>query len=148
MTKPDWNWSDRLSLQHDVMDETHQEFVALCAALSLNEPSTYLNRLDALIEHSIEHFAQEDTWMRDNNFPPAGCHQGEHDAVLQVMQEVRRRYADGEYDLGASLAEELPLWFEHHVATMDNMLAQFLISNEIAVEKSQEAKKDLISSAA
>ncbi|MFZ6798242.1 hemerythrin domain-containing protein [Undibacterium sp. Di24W] len=144
MTKPEWTWSDRLSLKHEVMDETHQEFVALCAALSLNEPATYLSRLDALINHSVEHFTQEDRWMRETNFPPAGCHQGEHDAVLQVMQEVRRRYAAGEHDLGASLAEELPLWFEHHVATMDNMLAQFLISNEISAGKLSEEKAALV----
>jgi len=143
MTKLDWAWSERLSLKHALMDDTHQEFVALCAALSLNEPSTYLDRLDALIAHSIDHFSQEDSWMRVTSFPPAGCHQGEHDAVLQVMQEVRRRYAEGEHDLGASLAEELPLWFEHHVATMDNMLAQFLISNAIVVEKSHETKTAL-----
>jgi hemerythrin len=144
MTTLEWAWSDRLSLKHDLMDETHQEFVNLCAALSLNEPASYLTRLDALIAHSIEHFEQEDTWMRDFNFPPAGCHQGEHEAVLQVMQEVRRRYADGEHDLGASLAEELPLWFEHHVATMDNMLAQFLIKNTILVEKLSETKTALV----
>ena len=108
--------------------------MTLCAALAQNEAQTpFLERLDALIEHSIEHFEQENRWMLDAGFPPAACHQGEHDAVLQVMQEVRRRFAEGETDLGLRLAEELPHWFEHHVDTMDNMLAQFLISNEIEV---------------
>jgi hemerythrin-like metal-binding protein len=139
-----WAWSDRLSLKHDVMDETHQEFVTLCAALSMNESSSpFLERLDALIAHSIEHFEQENNWMRDFAFPPAGCHQGEHDAVLEVMQEVRRRYEAGEHDLGQSLAEELPLWFEHHVDTMDNMLAQFMIANQIAVGEKEKASSQL-----
>jgi len=140
MSTQNWAWSDRLSLKHEVMDDTHQEFVTLCAALSLSETDTpFLERLDALIAHSIEHFEQENNWMRDFAFPPAGCHQGEHDAVLQVMQEVRRRYASGEHDLGQSLAEELPLWFEHHVDTMDNMLAQFMITNQIAVGDKEKA---------
>jgi hemerythrin len=135
MTTPTWGWSERLSLKHQLMDATHQEFVTLCAALAQSEEqSPFIDRLDALIEHSIEHFEQENRWMRDAGFPPAACHQGEHDAVLQVMQEVRRRFVEGERDLGERLAEELPLWFEHHVDTMDNMLAQYLISNEIAVE--------------
>jgi hemerythrin len=42
------------------------------------------------------------------------------------MSEVRRRVELGEADLGQRLAEEMPLWFEHHVDTMDNMLAQFM----------------------
>lgn len=135
MTETTWGWSDRLSLKHQLMDATHQEFVTLCAALAMSDDKLpFLERLDALIAHSIEHFEQENAWMRDAGFPPAACHQGEHDAVLQVMQEVRRRFAEGEIDLGQRLAEELPLWFEHHVDTMDNMLAQYLITNQVAVE--------------
>ena len=68
--------------------------------------------------------------MREHGFPPAACHQREHDTVLEVMSEVRRRVEMGEADLGQRLAEEMPLWFEHHVDTMDNMLAQFM-ANEV-----------------
>ncbi len=122
-----WAWSDRLSLQYPEMDATHQEFVTLCAQLSQAEDQTdYLLKLEALIAHSVQHFEQENQWMRETQFPPAGCHQTEHDTVLSLMQEVHRRVCDGEMDLADRLAEELPHWFEHHVATMDNMLAQFL----------------------
>ena len=66
--------------------------------------------------------------MTETAFPPAACHKQEHDAVLEVMQEVRRRVTSGEADLAARLAEELPHWFEHHVDTMDNMLARFMLA--------------------
>ena len=127
MTQAVWRWTERLNSNYLPMDETHQEFVTLCAALSEDKPETYLDRLDALISHSIAHFEQESQWMEENNFPPAGCHRREHDAVLEVMTEVRRRVELGEADLGQRLAEEMPLWFEHHVDTMDNMLAQFML---------------------
>ena len=127
MTQAVWGWTERLSSNYLPMDETHQEFVTLCAALSENKPETYLDRLDALISHSLDHFEQENQWMEENNFPPAACHRREHEAVLEVMTEVRRRVALGEADLGQSLAEEMPMWFEHHVDTMDNMLAQFML---------------------
>ncbi|MBI3285389.1 MAG: hemerythrin domain-containing protein [Burkholderiales bacterium] len=130
MTQTAWGWSDRLSLSYAAMDETHKEFVALCAALSENNPASFLTRLDALIVHSIAHFEQENRWMEETAFPPAACHRQEHDTVLEVMQEVRRRIADGETDLAERLAEELPHWFEHHVDTMDNMLARFMLSNQ------------------
>ncbi|MCU6435748.1 hemerythrin domain-containing protein [Undibacterium sp. Jales W-56] len=129
MSDANWGWSDRLKLQYAPMDETHQEFVILCAALSEDNPATFIARLDALIAHSVEHFEQENQWMNSHSFPPAGCHMTEHDAVLQVMREVRRRIVEaGELDLAPRLAEELPLWFEHHVDTMDNMLARFMTS--------------------
>jgi hemerythrin len=128
-----WGWSEKLNTKFQPMDETHQEFVALCAALSGEHPTSFLERLDALIVHSIAHFEQENQWMRETGFPPAACHQREHDAVLEVMQEVRSRVAAGEADLGQRLAEEMPAWFEHHVDNMDNMLAQFM-KNEMAKE--------------
>jgi len=129
MEQNSWGWSERLSLSYEPMDDTHKEFVELCAALSEDNPATFLARLDALIVHSIAHFEQENQWMAEAAFPPAGCHRQEHEAVLEVMQEVRRRVELGEADLATRLAEELPLWFEHHVDTMDNMLARFMASN-------------------
>ena len=133
MTQNTWGWSDRLNLSYAPMDDIHHEFVELCAALSENNPATFIQRLDALIAHSIEHFEQENRWMEETAFPPAGCHRQEHEAVLEVMREVRRRVEEeGDNELAARLAEELPHWFEHHVDTMDNMLAQFLINNQLA----------------
>ncbi|MBR7793509.1 hemerythrin domain-containing protein [Undibacterium sp. FT147W] len=127
MTQNTWGWSDRLSLSYAPMDDIHHEFVELCAALSENNPDTFIQRLDALIAHSIEHFEQENCWMEETAFPPAGCHRQEHEAVLEVMREVRRRVEEeGDTELAARLAEELPHWFEHHVDTMDNMLARFM----------------------
>lgn len=140
MTQVVWGWSERLFSGYSPMDETHKEFVMLCAALSENTPETFLNRLDALIAHSISHFEQENQWMEENSFPPAGCHRREHDTVLEVMTEVRRRVELGEVDLGERLAEEMPLWFEHHVDTMDNMLAQFMVKETALVELKSNAE--------
>lgn len=148
MTPAVWTWSEKLVTQFQPMDETHQEFVTLCAALARTgaHPSSFLERLDALIAHSIAHFEQENQWMSEHDFPPAACHQREHNAVLEVMQEVRHRVAAGEADLGQRLAEEMPAWFEHHVDTMDNMLARFMVdamrsamANEMASEPSNES---------
>lgn len=126
MTQNTWGWSDRLSLSYAPMDDIHHEFVELCAALSENNPDTFIQRLDALIAHSVDHFEQENRWMEETAFPPAGCHRQEHESVLEVMREVRRRVEEGDTELAARLAEELPHWFEHHVDTMDNMLARFM----------------------
>lgn len=132
MTQIVWGWSERLRSNYAPMDETHKEFVTLCAALSEDQADTFLTRLDALIAHSIDHFEQENQWMLETGFPPAACHQREHDTVLEVMIEVRKRVESGEADLGQRLAEEMPLWFEHHVDTMDNMLAQFMVKEALS----------------
>jgi hemerythrin len=141
MTTAVWGWSDRLVSKYEPMDETHQEFVSLCAALSEAKPENFLESLDALIAHTVVHFEQENQWMREHSFPPIGCHQKEHDAVLELMQEVRRTVAAGDAELGPRLAEELPHWFEHHVDTMDNMLARFMMSVTPAVSSAEAAEQ-------
>jgi len=127
MSQANWGWSERLRLNYQAMDETHEEFVKLCAALAEPDLTSFVRRLDALISHSIDHFEQENNWMRLYDFPPAQCHLQEHEAVLEIMREVRRRFTLGETDLAKTLAEELPHWFENHVDTMDNMLARFML---------------------
>lgn len=143
MSKETWAWSDRLSLSYEPMDDTHKEFVELCGALAEDNPTTFIQRLDALIAHSVVHFEQENNWMTETAFPPAGCHKQEHDAVLEVMREVRQRVLDGDTDLAPRLAEELPHWFEHHVDTMDNMLARFMAANPEKLSAVETAESGL-----
>lgn len=126
MSDKQWGWSDQLEVKYAPMDATHREFVTLCAALSDTGAGDYLARLDAMIAHSIEHFEQENRWMDAFDFPSAGCHVREHNTVLGVLRDVRERVVAGDAELGARLAEELPQWFEHHVANMDSALAEFL----------------------
>ncbi|MDF3036515.1 MAG: bacteriohemerythrin [Paucimonas sp.] len=123
-------WSESLELGHDIMDDTHREFIACCKALAEASSADLLLRIDMLIEHSVEHFEQENHWMREHEFPPAACHIGEHESVLEIIREVRRQTEQGDAEIGPRLARELPLWFAHHVATMDGMLAQFMIAQE------------------
>ncbi|MDR0635228.1 MAG: hemerythrin domain-containing protein [Azoarcus sp.] len=114
-------WSERYGLGIARMDETHREFIAFCNELTAAAPEDFLARLDAFIEHTAAHFEQENRWMEAVNFP--ACHHAEHDRVLDVMNDVRRRVEKGDAFLGRRLLEELPPWFDNHVDTMDAALA-------------------------
>ena len=65
--------------------------------------------------------------MESTNFPPKGCHIGEHDRVLAIVQQVRQMVEGGDYAIGRRLAEELVPWFNQHAQTMDAALAYVLI---------------------
>lgn len=119
-------WSAELELQTAVMDDTHREFVALLNAMGDAADGDMLASVDAFLAHTERHFAQEEQWMTATAFPPLGCHRGEHENVLEVMREVRRRVAAGELRYARTLAAALAEWFPHHASTMDAMLAQFM----------------------
>jgi len=114
-------WNDTLELGLAPMDATHQEFIATYNALAAADEASFLARLDDFIAHCVEHFDQENAWMAAVNFP--GCHKAEHDRVLAVMADIRKRVEHGDMALGRRLVEELPPWFENHATGMDAALA-------------------------
>ena len=119
-------WSDALHLGQPVMDETHQEFVVLLNRFGAAEEADRLARLDEFIAHTEAHFRQEETWMEAMQFPPLACHRTEHEGVLEVMREVRKRIAGGELHYGAVLAKAIAEWFPLHAQSMDTVLALFI----------------------
>lgn len=117
-------WTDKLALGQVQMDDTHREFVDAYNRLLSASGEALLVEMDAFIAHTVEHFDQENRWMALIGFP--GCHKAEHDRVLAVCNDVRKRMALGDTALGRQLLQELPIWFDNHVATMDSALAAYI----------------------
>ena len=115
------NWSDSLAQGIERMDADHRELVELYQALAGASPSELPEALDRFIGRATTHFDIENRWMERVGFP--GCHKAEHDRVLAVMHEVRKRVEDGDAFFARRLVEELPAWLEHHVGSMDAALA-------------------------
>ncbi len=120
------DWTPALALGDARIDDTHREFVEMVNAVGDAADETMLATIDALIAHTEEHFGQEQRWMAATEFPPTHCHLDEHAGVLEAMRETRIYVADGKYNVGRVLANELAAWFKSHAATMDSMLAQWL----------------------
>jgi len=106
------------------MDVIHREFHDLVKALG--EPGDEGETLLALHEHLLRHCAQEEHWMRTTDFPSCECHRREHEMLLEVVAEVRRRFDSGDTEIVARLARELPEWFAVHANAMDAGLALHL----------------------
>ena len=119
-------WSDALSLDLPLMDDTHREFVDLLA-LAQGAPDDQLQACwQRLIEHTDAHFGQEDRWMQATRFASSNCHSMQHKVVLQVMREGAVQAAAGDLTSLRAMASELALWFPAHAQSMDAALALHL----------------------
>ncbi|MBT9511867.1 MAG: hemerythrin [Acidovorax sp.] len=119
-------WSDALNLDLPLMDDTHREFVDLLAAVDRAEDAQLLAAWLALVEHTDQHFGQEDAWMASTRFASGNCHSMQHRVVLQVMREGAARAEQGDLKVLRVMASELALWFPQHAQSMDAALALHL----------------------
>jgi len=136
-------WNENLELGLAPMDATHQEFIATYNALAAADEASFLARLDDFMAHCVAHFDQENEWMAAVNFP--GCHKAEHDRVLAVMTDIRKRVELGDLALGRRLVEELPPWFENHATGMDAALAFHLETIGFDTDTNTIGKPELLS---
>jgi hemerythrin len=120
-------WTDELATQHPQMDATHREFIEHLDHLhaAREAPADEMLAIyDAVLAHTVEHFAQEDRWMQATGFAPDNCHSLQHSQVLAVLRDVRRQVVeDGRRELVAQLLPELVQWFEGHAQMADAGLA-------------------------
>ena len=81
------------------------------------------------IEHTKEHFAREDALMEQYSFPAYPVHNGEHQRVLGLLEELQRGWQEeGSLEpLADFLFQQWLGWFDNHVQTMDRMTAAFLM---------------------
>lgn len=126
MGEPVLAWSEQLAIGHATMDDTHREFVEQLNRVGDAPDEGVLAALDDFIAHTEAHFGQEEQWMDAIEFPPRGCHRGEHEKVLETVREVRKRVADGNVQLARTLAEALAEWFPQHATSMDAILGLYM----------------------
>ncbi len=123
---PRLEWSDALSLDLPLMDDTHREFVDLLGGVERAADDAVIAAWRTLVDHTQLHFDQEDRWMRETRFAAGNCHSVQHKVVLEVMREGLQRAEAGDLELLRLMAAELAQWFPQHAQSMDAGLALHL----------------------
>src|SRR6218665_1406504 len=129
---PELAWSDALVLGYAPLDDVHEKFVEVLAHLKRCADTELSAALDAVITHAESHFALEDRWMRDTEFPPRACHIDEHAAVLQSAYEVRDLLKSGNTVATRDFAEALIRWFPGHATHLDSALSHWMFKRQHA----------------
>ena len=119
-------WSEQLAVGDARMDDTHAEFVDQLNALLATPVAQQLPLYRAFLDHTVEHFAQEERWMLATGFAPDNCHASHHATILDTMRAVIPHFENDDPEIITRLAEALAEWFPQHAASMDAGLAMHL----------------------
>ena len=117
----------------EFMNRDHAEFAGLreqlLDALAFDAGAEAISHmLDALLDHTGRHFADEEQMMVEAGFPPYEVHKAEHDHVLAEMQARGSRWSqDTDVDaLRRWIEKDVGDWFIGHVGSMDLVTAAFV----------------------
>ena len=124
---PTLAWSPELMLGVPAMDATHEEFVALLATVEQAPDDAVVADWAKLVEHTQQHFDNEDRYMRATGFAATNCHTTHHAMVLNVLRQGLAMGQAGQLEPIRQMARELATWFVQHADTMDAALAAHLM---------------------
>lgn len=124
-------------VSQEFMNNTHSEEVDIINALfeeilAFENGSKNAESVDTMyqewIEHTVDHFTTEEVEMIESEFPPFPMHKGEHDKVLQQMDEVFDAWKKTREIkiLKMYFIEVVPQWLIAHISSMDAMTANYI----------------------
>lgn len=85
--------------------------------------------VEELLNHTKEHFANEERLMQEINFPAFRMHKSEHDRVLSEFQYVILDWRNKKDNsiLQEYLTLDIPAWLHQHISSMDTVTAEFIV---------------------
>jgi hemerythrin-like metal-binding protein len=127
-------WDESLSVNNPVLDEQHRQFIKLINDLDEltsgrgNLTKQVVDAVDFLESYAKTHFAYEESYFIEHDFPEARLHQEEHNVFIQTIMHMRR-----ELDMEgatARLANDISRfvgdWLIMHVRGVDHRYQVFI----------------------
>lgn len=133
-------WSPRLSLGLERIDEQHQWLIRLVnklhqsveARLSVDE---LLPVFEEMLDYTRVHFRDEEQYMRDMGFPDLEAHAAQHRALTEEVSHLHRSLAAGELVPATAAYELMRHWLVKHIIGHDLNIANHVRQKELDMGK-------------
>lgn len=123
-------WNKRLDLDHDALDTEHHLQIAMIGALAESieqrRPAMARRLAEQLEKYSGAHFVGEELVMESSEYPRAGAHGEEHQAILKRIASVAELLDASDYDGAHTLALDLLTGIGAHISGSDGAFAAYV----------------------
>ena len=129
-------WTSALRVGVDEIDEQHQELFRraerLVHALRAGDRAEVEPMLRYLTDYVVSHFACEERWMVETEYPGLEEHRDAHRRFKDDLREMAREYQrkGPTPAVAASVHGWLAAWLQHHIGGSDVKLGHWLASRE------------------
>jgi hemerythrin len=126
-------WDDEFLVNFDIIDNQHKglvnminELVQGCKGGVVAADVAFLKTIRKAVEYAHTHFATEEKYMRQVDYPDFAVHKQEHESfVAEVIKQVKA-FEENRNDPGA-LIGFLKDWLLNHIAVSDKKYAPYLV---------------------
>ena len=124
-------WDEKYGVNIEVIDQQHKKLFTLLGDLydgmGKERSADVLGRIVAeLAQYAVEHFATEEIFMRQYDFPGLAKHKKEHEAFKEKVGAFQKDFAAGKATLSMEVLSFLTAWLDHHILKVDQAYAPFL----------------------
>jgi hemerythrin-like metal-binding protein len=128
-------WQDEYTVGVKELDIQHQNILNLINSLQTGEQDD--NDFDKLslaissmIHHSYTHFATEERYLMDAEYPDFKQHVLEHVSFIMKTLELSLKVKEGKVDSRQELLHYLKDWYASHILGLDRLYIPYLKENK------------------
>lgn len=131
LTKPIACWQQEYNTGNSQVDRQHQQLFEIVNALHdavVNKKNIYVMQelLEALANHTIEHFQTEEALMMAVDYPEYDRHKQTHDCLLSKVDRLLLKFRDrNTAAVTTEIMQFLTEWLAHHIKGEDKKMIQF-----------------------
>jgi hemerythrin len=127
-------WNDTFSVGVAEIDAQHKNLVSylndLHFAMTQGKGSAILKSLlERLVGYTQVHFATEEKYMKQWNYPGYVYHKGEHDAFVKKVADFKTKFDAGQTTLSIDILIFLKEWVFNHILGTDKKYGPFFNKN-------------------
>ncbi len=113
-------WDDKYSVGISIIDEDHRKFIDIInKAIVAREQSDNSERVKEVLQemtnYALTHFATEETYMDEFNYPEYQGHKEEHRDFSIETIAYRDKVIKGDYQIANEILEYLKWWLINHI---------------------------------
>jgi hemerythrin len=132
-----FTWTQDLSVGNVALDQEHQRLlsqvnVLIDAIVSERGPVVVAPAVEFLNTYIDEHFADEERYMRENEYPDVETHIALHDRFREQYTELKKKIElqGPSEDLLLDIENKLARWWIEHIGVQDKKYAVFIALRE------------------
>ena len=117
-------WDDKYSVGISKIDDEHKQFIdiinkAIVTKEYNGDPEELKEVLHSITMYTIRHFATEENYMIQFNYPEYQYHKEEHHDFSKKVIEYCERVNDGDSQFADKILEYLKQWLVNHIQVTD-----------------------------